>query len=79
MYFVYILKIQKDDRYYIGQTEDLDKRLGMHNDGRVISTRNRTPFVLIRKEIFNSRGEARKRENYIKKLKGGNEFRKLIS
>ena len=79
MYFVYILKILKDGRFYIGQTEDLAKRLKEHNDGRVRSTKNRLPFVLVKEENFNTRGEARRRENYLKKLKGGNEFRKIIS
>jgi len=79
MYFVYVLKSLKDFRYYIGQTEDLDARIKKHNSGCVKSTKNRMPLVLIKKEIFDTRGEARKRENYLKKLKGGNEFKKIIN
>ena len=79
MYFVYILKSLKDSGYYIGQTENLDERLKKHNRGLVKSTRSRMPFVLIKKELFNTRGEARKRENYLKRLKGGNEFKKIIA
>jgi putative endonuclease len=79
MYLVYILQSLKDRKYYIGQTENLDRRIEDHNKKRVRSTRKRTPLILIRKEIFNTRGEARKRENYLKKLKGGNEFKKIIS
>ncbi|RIW15672.1 GIY-YIG nuclease family protein [Algoriphagus lacus] len=30
-HFVYILYSQQTDRYYIGQTEDLDRRLTEHN------------------------------------------------
>jgi len=78
MYFVYILKSLKDEGYYIGQTDNLEKRLEKHNKGQVRSTKNRIPFVLAKREIFSTRGEARKRENYLKKLKGGNEFRKII-
>ena len=78
MYFVYILRSLKDSRYYIGQTENLDERFKKHNAGQVISTKNRRPFDLIRREIFATRGEARKRENYLKSLKGGNEFKKII-
>ena len=78
MYFVYILKSLKDYGYYIGQTENLDDRIKKHNNGQVKSTRLRIPFILIRKEGFNTRSEARKRENYLKKLKGGNEFKKII-
>ncbi len=79
MYFVYILKSLKDFKYYIGQANNLDSRIKKHNAGQVISTRNRRPFILIKNEIFLTRGEARKRENYLKKLKGGNEFRKIIN
>ncbi len=78
MYFVYILRSLKDHGYYIGQTDDLDDRIKKHNKGQVKSTKLRIPFILIRKEGFDTRGEARKRENYLKKLKGGNEFRKII-
>lgn len=78
MYFVYILKSLRDSGYYIGQTEDLDNRIKKHNKGLVKSTRARIPLVLVKKESFNTRGDARKRENYLKKLKGGNEFKKII-
>ena len=78
MYFVYILKSLKDSGYYIGQTKDLNDRLKKHNNGQVRSTKSRLPFALIKKETFDTRGEARKRENYLKKLKGGNEFRKIL-
>lgn len=79
MYFVYILKSFKDNHYYIGQTGNLDKRIEMHNNGQIQSTKHRAPFALIKNEIFNTRSEARKRENYLKKLKGGNKFKKIIN
>ncbi|MBI2068847.1 MAG: GIY-YIG nuclease family protein [Candidatus Yanofskybacteria bacterium] len=79
MYFVYILRSLKDRGYYIGQTNNLELRIEKHNKGQVHSTRNRTPPTLIRKEMFDNRGEARKRENYLKKLKGGNGFKKIIN
>jgi len=79
MYFVYIIKSLKDEGYYIGQTDNLNLRIEKHNKGQVRSTQNRIPFILVRKETFDTRGDARKRENYLKKLKGGNEFKKIIS
>ena len=78
MYFVYILQSIKDKKYYIGQTENVDDRLAIHNKGLVRSTRLRIPFIIVKTETFDTRGEARKRENYLKKLKGGNEFKKII-
>jgi len=79
MYFVYILQSIKDSKYYIGQTDNLDERLKKHNKGQVKSTRPIIPLVLVKKEVYATRSEARKRENYLKKLKGGNEFKKIIN
>ncbi|HCC59838.1 MAG: hypothetical protein A2402_00405 [Candidatus Staskawiczbacteria bacterium RIFOXYC1_FULL_37_43] len=79
MFFVYILKSIKDNGYYIGQAENINKRLDMHNRGLVKSTRLRVPFVIVKTESFDTRAEARKRENYLKKLKGGNEFHRIIN
>ena len=78
MYIVYVLKSLKDFGYYIGQTENLDKRLKKHTNRQVKSTKNRIPFVVIKNEKFNNRSEAMKREYYLKSLKGGNEFKKII-
>ncbi len=78
MYTVYILKSIKDNGYYIGQTEDLEERLRKHNAGQVKSTHSRVPLVLVRNESFTTRSEAMQREYYLKRLKGGNEFRKII-
>ena len=59
MFVVYLLRSIKDDKYYIGQTQDYKKRLQLHNSGRVKSTANRKPFVLIGYKVFGSRNEAR--------------------
>ncbi|MCX6721797.1 MAG: GIY-YIG nuclease family protein, partial [Candidatus Staskawiczbacteria bacterium] len=58
--------------------EDFESRIKKHNAGLVKSTKARMPFILIRKENYNTRSEARIRENYLKKMKGGNEFKKII-
>jgi putative endonuclease len=33
MYFIYIIYSKKLDRYYVGTTDDIEKRLGEHNSG----------------------------------------------
>ena len=68
-YFVYILISEKDNKYYIGQTADIEKRLSEHNRGKVKSTRFRTPFKLAFSEERASRIEAIKREKYFKSYK----------
>ena len=65
MFFIYILKNNKDD-IYIGHTQDLDERLNRHNSGREKYTKNKGPFEIIYKEIYNTRGEAMAREKELK-------------
>lgn len=78
MYFTYILKSAHHGRHYIGSCEGLEKRLKEHNQGKMKSTKAFKPWVLIYQECFETRGEARKRENQIKSYKGGEAFKKLI-
>jgi len=78
MNYVYILRSEKDGHLYIGQTQDLKKRLRRHENGWVSSTKQRRPLILIHSEEYESRSEAVKRECYLKKLKGGEGFKKII-
>jgi len=78
-HFVYIIKSLKDNRYYIGETADIDRRLFEHNEGWVKSTRHRRPFILVHFEKLDSRTEALKREKQIKAYKGGEAFKNLLS
>ena len=67
MYYVYLLQSQRDKKYYIGQTDNIQKRLKEHNKGIVRSTKNRTPFKLIGYEKYKNRNEPRWREYNLKK------------
>ena len=79
MYYTYIIKSLKDNKFYIGQTNNIENRLIRHNRGLVKSTRNRKPFTLVFREEFKNRKEAINREIYLKSLKGGNEFKKILN
>ena len=68
-YYTYILYSEKLDRYYIGSTSDVDTRLIRHNAGGTKSTKSGRPWVLVYKEVFNTRAEAYNRELYIKQKK----------
>lgn len=61
------MKSKKDANLYIGSTNDLKQRFKEHNEGKVSSTKSRTPFVLKYYEAFCSEKEARKREHSLKK------------
>ena len=71
--FVYILISQKDGNRYIGSTSDLKRRLKEHNDGSVISTKNRRPFKLFAYQTLDDIVEARLLERKYKKSRGTTE------
>jgi len=65
MFFVYILVSEiKGLRFYVGMTDDVEKRVKEHNDGRQKSTKGYIPWKLISAEEFPNRKEAREREKY---------------
>ena len=78
MYFIYILKSQKTNKYYIGYTENIIQRLKNHNSGIVKSTKNGVPWNVVYREKFVTKKEAYKRERVIKSYKGGRAFKSLI-
>jgi putative endonuclease len=69
-FYVYILKSEIVEKFYIGSTSNLEKRIELHNSPRARWTKKYQPWVLIHSEEFNSRSEAVKREKFLKSLKG---------
>lgn len=68
MNYVYILKC-KDDSLYTGYTNDLDKRLKAHNEGKGAKyTKCRRPCKMVYYEEYQNKNEALSREAQIKKL-----------
>ncbi|MBN2087032.1 GIY-YIG nuclease family protein [Candidatus Peregrinibacteria bacterium] len=78
-YFVYIIESLKDQSYYIGYTQGLDKRLAYHNEGRGRYTSKKSPWKLAYSEEYNSKKEAIIRERQIKNWKNRRLILKLIS
>ena len=67
---VYILKSTVASVYYIGSTQDVLKRVEVHNSLRAKWTKRYQPWVLEYCEEYETRGEAVKRERYFKSQKG---------
>ena len=67
-YFVYMLKsLGKESVTYVGYTNDLKKRIDLHNSNKGAKFTRGRKWKLIYKEKFNSKKEAISREYYIKK------------
>ena len=68
MNYTYILKCN-DDTLYTGWTNNLEKRIKDHNDGKGAKyTKTRRPVELVYHEEFETKEEAMKREYAIKQL-----------
>lgn len=77
-YKTYILQSEKDSSFYIGQTEDLEKRLALHNQGLSKYNSKKTPWKIVYFEELGTRNEAQKRELFLKKQRNRSFYKKLI-
>jgi len=78
MYFVYIMESLKDGKYYIGTTNDVERRLKEHNSGLSRSTSSRRPLKLVHTEIFEDIKKAYARERFLKSKKNKHIIKKII-
>lgn len=78
MHYVYILHSEKDNGLYIGQTENLKDRFKQHNQGSVVSTKNRRPLSLIHYESFLIKMDAKAREEYLKSGYGREQLKQQL-
>ena len=70
MYTVSVLYSASCEKRYVGQTDDLARRLAEPNDPdhnrRKFTSRNPGPWVLVHSEEFATRAEAMAREKWLK-------------
>ena len=65
-YHTYIILSSKNNDIYIGSADDLQKRIDLHNKGRVKSTKGYRPWKLLECHEFESRAEAMNKERFLK-------------
>ncbi len=76
---VYILKSEKDGSYYVGSSNDIERRFYDHNHGAGGKySKIHSPWKIIWSKEFDSISKAREEEKRIKSFKGGNAFKKLL-
>lgn len=76
-YTIYILWDKSRDKYYIGQTNNLEDRLKRHFAKQSKYTKSGT-WQLVYKETYDTRSESYRRERYLKSLKSKIAIKKLI-
>ena len=75
MYYVYAISSINRKYIYVGLTSDIGGRFRYHNSGYSKTTKPYKPFKIIYTKLFNTRGDARIHEKYLKSG-CGNEFLK---
>ena len=69
--YVYILKSRVAvERFYVGLTDDLERRLSQHNNGDTFSTRDARPWKLAAYFWFENADVAERFERYLKSGSG---------
>ena len=79
MHWIYILYSKKIDKFYIGSSADVDKRLAFHNsDYNKIWSKRGQPWEIVFRHKFQSKKEALMAEKFIKNQKSRTFIQKLI-
>jgi putative endonuclease len=79
MYTLYILYSKRLDRYYVGYTNDLLRRLTEHNRIKGKFTDAGIPWILVYSESFETKRGAMDREKYIKSRKSKKFITELVA
>lgn len=66
MFYVYLMKSERNGRVYTGYTTDLKKRMSDHQHGKSPYTKRNRPYTLIYYEAYISKVDAQKRERSLK-------------
>jgi len=79
MYTLYILYSESFDRFYVGYTNDLDRRISEHNRKKGKFTDAGIPWKLVYSELYTNKKDAMQRERLIKSRKSKSFIKELIS
>ncbi|MCC7159060.1 MAG: GIY-YIG nuclease family protein [Ignavibacteria bacterium] len=77
-YYVYCLYSISHDRLYIGQTDNIERRLKQHESGKAPSTKPYLPVRVVHIEELDSREKAVQRERELKSSNGRRFLRDLL-
>jgi putative endonuclease len=79
MHYVYVLRSKKDpNRYYVGETTTLEKRLKQHNQGKSTYSKRYAPWYIESFVCFRSTKLAKDFELYLKTGSGKTFLRRRL-
>lgn len=78
MFYIYILQSLKDNKTYVGYSQDVGIRFTQHCNGEVKSTAYRRPLKLVFTEEFKTAQEAKRRELWWKSGAGRRKLKELF-
>ena len=70
MFTVYVIRSRSREYWYVGLTNNLQRRFLQHQEGKERTTQPYRPFAIVHTEEFATRLEARNREKYLKSGSG---------
>jgi putative endonuclease len=79
MFTLYIIYSARLDRFYIGYTNDFQRRISEHNRIKGKYTDKGIPWLLVYSKEYRSKKEAMNRERFIKQMKSRQFILELIS
>jgi putative endonuclease len=78
MAWVYILKSDLNDRFYVGSTTDIERRMDQHRNHHTPTTHRMGVLELVFKQEYLTLAEAREIERRLKNLKRKDYLQKII-
>jgi putative endonuclease len=78
-YFTYIIESKSNFKWYIGHTNDINRRIKQHITDQSKSTKNRGPWTLIFIRKFDNKVEANRFELELKRLRNKDFIRNKYS
>jgi putative endonuclease len=78
MYYVYALYGKQQNKFYIGKTNDLKRRINEHKSGKTQTTERLLDWKLVYYEVCISRKDADERERQLKTGFGRGYLRKRL-
>jgi len=79
MFYTYVLWSKSIDKYYIGYTQDIERRIAKHNTGGSRWTKKGIPWCIVCVRLFETKREAIQEELRLKRSKNRKALEKYIA